>query len=150
MIELPNLDTPECGAYIKFVEFREADDGVHVRAVSSLKKKTLSNARKRIPMVLRLTNPFRKGVKRCLRATFEYNAWFEVVKQLYSTGRNHNVIERLPRLPARNVYASHFDDMTRVSTCFRSKIPRAVGKCRAVRYSTLRGSSRVKIVTKGM
>lgn len=26
----------------------------------------------------------------------------------YRTGRNHNVSERLPILPARNVYASHF------------------------------------------
>lgn len=65
---MPNPDTPECGAYVKFVEFCEADDSVHVRAISSLEKK-LSNARKRIPMVLGLTNPFRKGVKRCLRAT---------------------------------------------------------------------------------
>lgn len=45
----------------------------------------------------------------------KYNAWSKEVKQLYSTGRNHNVIERLPRLPARNVYASHFDGVMKVS-----------------------------------
>ncbi len=45
----------------------------------------------------------------------KHNAWPEDVKRLYNTGRNHNVIERLPRLPARNVYASHFDEVMKVS-----------------------------------
>ena len=71
----------------------------------------------------------------------KYDAWSEEVKQLYNTGRNHNVIERLPRLPARNVYASHFDGVMKVSTYFC--LP-----CGTER--TLRESSWVKTVTNGM
>ena len=75
----------------------------------------------------------------------KHNAWTETEKQLYSTGRNHNVIERLPRLPARKVYASLFNGVMKFSMCFcGGRMPRKV------LYSTLRGSARVKIVTNGM
>ena len=75
----------------------------------------------------------------------KYNVWPGVVKQLYSTGRNHNVIERLPRLPARNVYASDCNSVMTVSICScGGRMPHGI------QYRTLRGSSRVKNVTNGM
>jgi hypothetical protein len=49
-----------------------------------------------------------KGWKRYLWEEFGNNSWIKM-RDAYNTGRNHNVKERLPRPPARNVYASHFD-----------------------------------------
>lgn len=73
----------------------------------SFRCKTLSYARDK-EQRCGLTNPFMKGWKRYLREEFGSNSWIRM-RDAYNTGRNHNVKERLPRPPARSVYASHFD-----------------------------------------
>ena len=125
--------------YIKLVKFSEANDSVHVHAFPSLESTQLHE--KDGFDVMRSHQSAYEGSEEMPTRNSKYNAWSEEVKQLYSTGRNHNVIDKLPRLPARNVYASHFDGVMKVNTCFC--LP-----CGTER--TLRGSSRVKTVTNGM
>lgn len=93
------------------MKFSEADDGVHVHAFSSLKGTELH---KEYGFdVMGSHQSAYEGSEEMPMKNSKYDAWSEKVKRLYSTGRNHNVIERLPRLPARNVYASHFDSLMR-------------------------------------
>lgn len=116
-------------AYIKLVKFSEANDSVHVHAFPSLKGTELHE--KDGFDVMGAHQYAYEGSEEMPTKNSKCNPWSEEVNQLYSTGRNHNVIERLPRLPARNVYASHFGAM-KVSRCFC--LPRGTER-------TLRGSS---------
>lgn len=62
-------------------------------------------------------------------------------RKAYKTGMNPNVRVRLPTLPARNVNASHFEGR------HQHTVPIKRGD---ERDGTLRGSDRVKMVTRGM